>query len=81
LAARVPKPSLEILYKKVIQRTKNGIMDLDQFFEACEELASQVFIGELSSLEMLIDLIEKHFTDMLPNCGPSYARPQQGKKK
>ena len=60
LARVVPKPSMEILYKRIVKTANTGSMDLEQFFEALEELAQHVFGGQMSSIDLLIDLIEEN---------------------
>jgi hypothetical protein len=39
LARVVPKPNMEILYKRITKNAGVGCMDLEHFFEALEELA------------------------------------------
>lgn len=39
-------------------------MDLSTFFDAMEELANQIFPGQLGKCDALIDLIKDNFTDI-----------------
>ena len=41
-------------------------MDLSTFFDAMEELANQIFPGQLGKCDALIDLIKDNFTDIQP---------------
>jgi hypothetical protein len=68
LRNKIPKPSMEILYKKMVQRSNVGTMDLEHFFSALEQLAEMVFGREMgSSLDPLIDLIEQNYHELLPD--------------
>jgi len=65
LAKVIPKPSIEILYKRIVKNAGVGSMDLEHFFEALEELAQHVFGGQMSSIDLLIDLIEENQKDLI----------------
>jgi len=66
LKARVTRVQLDLLYKRVIQISKVQTMDLNTFFDALEELASQLFPGQLGRCDALIDTVLDELKDLKP---------------
>ena len=66
LKNRVTRVSLDLLYKRITQNANIGSMDLQTFFDAMEELANQVFPGQLGKLDALVDLALDNINDLMP---------------
>ena len=71
LANKIQRTQLDIMYKKITQSGSVGMMDLELFFTALEELANTLFPLEISRLDALIEIIVDNLDDITPKTNAS----------
>ena len=76
LKNKITRVQLDLLYKRITQLNKVSQMDLSIFFDAIEELANQIFPGQLGKCDALIDLCIENLKDLKP---PSTSAQATGK--
>lgn len=54
------KAQYDIVYKNIVRRSDSSMMDLNGFFEACEEIANRLF-KKGSVYENMLEFVDKTF--------------------
>ena len=81
LANKIQRTQLDIMYKKITQLGSVGMMDLELFFTALEELANTLFPLEISRLDALIEIIVDNLDDISPKMNASAHKGVNSKPK
>ena len=77
LQSKIQRTQIDILYKKITQAGSAGMMDLELFFSALEELANQLFPLELSKFDALVDIIIENLDDLKPTKLATKGKPRK----
>ena len=66
LKAKLTRVSLDLSFKRITNNKGVSLMDLNIFFDAMEDLAGQIFPGQLGKCDALIDTVLENINDLKP---------------